>query len=366
MLPTIADICGPSYLVQIAPGNNLDKLDKSLLLRQTVFLARVLADAYAPLGKTMTRIQAILSSTLLVGAILGGCGASSSSASPVDPGAARLSKPSVGCGRPAGRSQAVDVARFITVDWISHLYLLSLPVDYSTRKPSPMVLEFHGYGGTARSMADLTQMPARGASRGYIVVTPDGPNDTWQLSGTGADAFYIDSLVTSITGALCVDTNRIYAAGFSQGAAFAIVYSCSHPHQIAAISTVAVDFRLGCSRPMPFLAFHGTSDPAVPYQDGGIGLSLPRVKVRGTILNMGDWARLDHCSEFPEQTKVGTDVQHTVWPHCLDGTEVGLYTVIGGGHTWPGADTHTTAMSTTEAISATDLMLAFFRRHHLH
>ena len=42
-LPTIAYISGPSYLVQIEDGDNLDKLDKALLHRQTGFLARVLS-----------------------------------------------------------------------------------------------------------------------------------------------------------------------------------------------------------------------------------------------------------------------------------------------------------------------------------
>jgi poly(3-hydroxybutyrate) depolymerase len=47
---------------------------------------------------------------------------------------------------------------------------------------------------------------------------------------------------------------------------------------------------------MPILAFHGgPKDPEVPYQNGAVGLSLPGVKVRGTQLNMGDWARLDTC-----------------------------------------------------------------------
>ncbi|WP_018505883.1 hypothetical protein [Parafrankia discariae] len=42
-LPTIAMITGPAYLLQVTPGDNLDKLDRDLLHRHTLFLARLLA-----------------------------------------------------------------------------------------------------------------------------------------------------------------------------------------------------------------------------------------------------------------------------------------------------------------------------------
>ncbi len=42
-LPTVALISGPTYLLQVAPGDNLDKLDRTLLHEQTVFLARMLS-----------------------------------------------------------------------------------------------------------------------------------------------------------------------------------------------------------------------------------------------------------------------------------------------------------------------------------
>ncbi|EIV96596.1 hypothetical protein [Frankia sp. QA3] len=41
-LPTVAFISGPAYLLQVGPGDQLDKLDRALLHRHTVFLARLL------------------------------------------------------------------------------------------------------------------------------------------------------------------------------------------------------------------------------------------------------------------------------------------------------------------------------------
>jgi polyhydroxybutyrate depolymerase len=315
----------------------------------------------------MTRARIVprtVGALLLLGAV-----ASSSAPSPA--GAATLTAParSPGCIT-AGATRRVrpppgDVASTITIGGVTHGYLVSVPPKYGPRRPAPLVLLFHGFGSDGAAMADLTRMPAKGAARGFIVATPDGPNHTWQLSGTGSDAAFIDALVSKLSSSLCVDPRRVYATGFSQGAAFAIFYFCARPGRIAAITTVAVDFQLGCTRPVPMLAFHGTADPLVPYQDGAVGLSLPGVKVRGTVLNLGDWARLDRCRATPTTTRVGTEVTRTAWPGCTAQTEVTLYTIEGGGHAWPGADPAKNPTHTTQQIDATVLMLDFFGRHHL-
>jgi polyhydroxybutyrate depolymerase len=225
------------------------------------------------------------------------------------------------------------------------------------------VLLFHGFGSDGRAFAALTRMPAEGAARGVIVVTPDGPGNTWQLSGTGTDAAFVDAIVAALEQTLCVDLHRVYAAGFSQGAAFTIFYACARPGRIAAISTVAVDFQLGCKQPIPYLAFHGTNDPAVPYQNDAIGASLPGAKVRGTLLNLGDWARLDGCGSTPATRTIGSEIVLRTWPHCTRGTAVALYTITNGSHTWPGADPAASPLYTTRQIDATKLMLAFFAQH---
>jgi polyhydroxybutyrate depolymerase len=255
-------------------------------------------------------------------------------------------------------------ARTVTTAGVVHPYLLSVPRGYRPTRPTPLVLLFHGYGSDGRSFAALTRMPAEAARRGVIVVTPDGPNHTWQLSGTGTDAAFVDAIVATLAQTVCVDLHRVYAAGFSQGAAFAIFYSCARPGRIAALATVAVDFQLGCKQPVPYLAFHGTADPAVPYDNGAIGVSLPG-KVRGTLLNMSDWARLDTCAPLPITKVVGTEVTLRTWPACTDGTAVELYTIIKGSHTWPGADPKASPLYTTQEIDATALMLEFFTVHRV-
>jgi polyhydroxybutyrate depolymerase len=224
------------------------------------------------------------------------------------------------------------------------------------------VLLFYGSGSNPADFTMKTDFPAQGSAQGDLVVVPQTqPDETeWQFSGHGTDAAFVSAVVTHLLASYCVDPRRVFAAGFSAGAAFTIIYGCNHQRQIRAISTVAVEFRLGCGRPMPILAFHGTDDPAVPYQNGAVGLSLPGVKVRGTLLNMSDWAHLDRCRTKAIVTRIASQVSRSQWPRCTTDTSVTLYSIIGGGHDWPGANPKYGIGLTTQQIRANTLILRFF------
>ena len=120
-----------------------------------------------------------------------------------------------------------------------------------------------------------------------------------------------------------------------------------------------------CTGPVPVLAFHGTADPVVPYGNGAAGRSVPGVPVVGVQENLAAWARLDGCAATPTVTRPAPGIVRQAWHGCDAAGEVMLYTVTGGGHTWPGSPVvlPTSAFGpTTEAVDATGLLLAFFAR----
>ena len=293
----------------------------------------------------------------------GGTGRAASPTTGTETVQAGAARPSSGCAHATRAPRSGRHA--LTVAGRTRTYQLSVPPDRDPHRPAPLILLFHGFSGDGARIVALTRLPARAARTGAIVVAPDGTNHTWELGARSADAAFVDALVDSIAATTCVDLQRVYATGFSAGAAFTIIYSCARQDRIAAIATVAVDFQLGCHRPMPILAFHGTKDPAVPYDDGAVGASLPGVEVRGTELNLRDWARLDGCRTTPDDHVMGSQVTRQTWPHCDAGTEVVLYRVDGGGHSWPGAPPGGGAGLTTEQIDASALIVAFFAAHHL-
>lgn len=321
----------------------------------------------APIGVYLLALTALVAS----------CSSSSSTASPNSSSTAVSTAapttttstvpgqdPSAGCSAKGSPEAAGQTVRNLTTAGVVHTYLLSIPTGYRPAHPTPLVLSFHGYASNAREFAALTRMPTEGARRDVIVVTPEGPGHTWQLNATGSDAAFVDAIVATVSQSLCVDMHRVYASGFSQGAAFTIIYSCARQDRIAAFATVAVDFQLGCKQPVPYLAFHGTVDPLVPYDNGAVGASI-QGKVRGTLLNMGDWARLDRCAPAPTVRTLSSEIVLRTWPQCTADTAVELYTVVKGSHTWPGADPKASPLYTTKQIDATALMLDFFAAHHL-
>lgn len=295
------------------------------------------------------------------GAGVAGCTATATSTAV--PAATTATTGSMACSSPGhGGILATSGAKAIEVDGAVRSFLVRDPSP-RPRRPPPVLVELHGAGGTGRSLARLTGLPSLGAASGFVVVSPDGVGRTWQFTAHGSDADFLTALLRDLGRAQCIDPHRVYLAGFSAGAAFAIAYACGHPGAVAALATVAVDFQLGCHRPIPYLAFHGTADPAVPFANGAVGLSLPGIHVRGTELNLGDWARLDRCSPTSSTTVIGPQVVRQQWGHCARGTAVVLYRIEGGGHTWPGADPALGFGLTTQEIDASRLMVAFFARH---
>jgi len=277
-------------------------------------------------------------------------------------------EPSSGCrlSSPAGAvGGGPEQTRTLVAGTSTGSYELSVPRTYRSRHPTALILLFYGFASDPAQFSALTGMASRGSADGYLVAVPHTqPGEAeWQLNGHGTDADFVDAVVASLEATYCVDRRAVFAVGFSAGAAFTIVYSCARPDSFAAIATVAVEFQLGCTRPLSIEAFHGTGDPLVPYANGAVGLSLPGVKVRGTQLNMGDWARLDHCRSGPRRTRIGSQVVRQQWNGCAPGTQVVLYTVIGGGHSWPGADPAKAVGLTTQQIDATSEVLTFFGHH---
>ncbi len=320
--------------------------------------------------KRRTRRSIITMIVVPMALVLAAAGGASCSQSHVETSLshkARVVEPSAGCDRPIPRSAlgaGGHGTRMVHASGATGSYELSVPRTYRWQHPTPLILLFYGFGSDPAQFSSLTGLPERGSAAGYLVVVPhtQGAESEWQFTAHGIDATFIDALVVSLEHTYCVDRSSVFAAGFSAGAAFAIVYSCARPATVAAIATVAVDFQIGCTRPMSILAFHGTDDPLVPYQNGAIGLSLPGVKVSGTLLNMGDWARLDRCDATPRRSRPGSQVIERQWAGCARGTSVILFTIVGGGHSWPGADPSQAVGLTTQQVSATSQIVSFFNR----
>jgi polyhydroxybutyrate depolymerase len=274
-------------------------------------------------------------------------------------------------------------------------YLVEGPADSSADHPLPLVIDLHGYSETAGIQADITQLGSYGAANGFITVTPqvNEPVQHWVTAAGSSDQKFLIAVIHHAVSTLCVDSHRVYVAGYSNGAFMASALACSDAGTIAAVATVAgIEAASGChpSRRVPVIAFHGTADPFVPYK-GGVGpaaKNLPAPDGNGTIgsnlsskvdggiqlndlpvpVNEARWAARNGCAKSPTTTTAAKGVTLIAYK-CPGNATVELYRENGDGHVWAGSeamlDITSTVGPTTFAISANQLMWKFFRNHPL-
>lgn len=290
---------------------------------------------------------------------------------------ARPTSASAGCGNEPDVPLMTDevlgdaTATFEAVDAdgnpVERTYRLAVPADYDPDVPVPLVLNLHGSGSNAEQATLYGDVARAGTARGMIVVAPDGIAGQWELQPVGPDGDFLDALLTDVAARYCIDEDRVHAIGMSLGAWRAAAQACGYPGRIASLALVTVEVFPGTCEPMPMVAFHGTADIVVAYGEGG-GTVDPALAVNaglpGTLENMDGWAANASCEPEPEVAEIGDDVTHHVWAGCEEGTGVELYTIIGGGHTWPGAELVIgPPEQTTDTIDATELALDWFEAH---
>lgn len=254
-------------------------------------------------------------------------------------------------------------------------YLLHVPRSYDRTKPMPLVISMHGAGGWPVQQKELSGWSRLAESEGFIVVYPSGIDDhgprVWHMdrSGLERDITYISNLIDTLEAAYNIDPARIYANGLSNGGGMAFVLSCRLSNRIAAVGMVGAAQILPWSwctdrRPVPMIAFHGTADPMVPYGGGTSWVHGPFPDVSTWAAN---WARRNRCEPKPIESAAAADVTRREYTHCADDAAVLLYTIRGGGHTWPGGQPMPEWFvgPTSRSIDATSEMWAFFRRHRL-
>lgn len=167
-------------------------------------------------------------------------------------------------------------------------YLLYIPESYDESVSMPVMLNFHGFGGTAERHLQNADMRSLSESKGFILIYPQGTllgnYPHWNPSPVGEgnksstdDLGFIDKLLTTLPEKINIDSSRIYACGYSNGGFLSYSLACNLTNQIAAIGSVAgtmlTDTYENCNAyvPKPMINIHGAKDPIVPYQ-GSTGL----------------------------------------------------------------------------------------------
>jgi polyhydroxybutyrate depolymerase len=188
----------------------------------------------------------------------------------------------------------------------------------------------------------------------------------------GLDVTFISDLIDMLEAEYNIDPTRIYADGLSNGGGMSFAVSCRLSYRVAAVGAVAAAQTLpwdwcGDSRPVPMVAFHGTDDRIVPYEGGPSGDPFNPIMFPAVRDWAASWARRNRCGPNPIESAVAADVTRLEYTDCADEAAVVLYTIRGGGHSWPGGTPlpQWIVGPTSRSIDASSQMWAFFREHRL-
>jgi polyhydroxybutyrate depolymerase len=292
---------------------------------------------------------------------------------------------------------AQDAQQEITVNDHTRTFLVHLPQGYDSHQTYPVVVLLHGRDQDAAEMARLTHFDEFADRDSIIAVYPNAPSGRWNIGvGEGQnyrrgpyrrypppqprssdrrehhnpDIPFLSRMLDKLATRYSVDTRRIYAAGLGEGGFMALRLGCSMADRFAAVAAVAAAMpeSLTCvpSRPIPVLFMNGTDDPIVHY-DGG------RYKDGSMHLlsaedSLKEWSRLNRCSGKPAESKLpslqkgGKDTKVLIFDDCQERAQVALYSVKGGGHTWPGGEQYLPEKEvgkTSAALNANETIWSF-------
>ena len=144
-----------------------------------------------------------------------------------------------------------------------------LAVPAGEQEPRPLLVFFHGAGGSAadglRAVADLA------LARGVAVLAPTSAAATWDLiaGGLGRDVAVLDAALAQAFQRLPV--SRVALAGFSDGGSYALSLGVANGDLAEAVLAfspgfVAAPGRFGRAR---FWISHGTQDTVLPVERCG-------------------------------------------------------------------------------------------------
>lgn len=284
-----------------------------------------------------------------------------------------------------------DWGRRMTVGGRERFYQFHAPPRADAARPAPVVLVFHGgssYPGAVRYQSGMDDVADR---HGFIAVYPAGTHRlfsdrllNWNdgrppVSGEAEempDDVAFTAAVLDDLGKLCnVDEKRVYAAGISNGGFMAYRLVAELSDRIAAIGPVAApraagEYQPAPPRPVSIIHFHGMQDTYAPYRGGAPERSSFAAEFRPVEETIATWVRHDKATPAQEEPERRGKALRKVRAIGAGNSEVVLWVLEDGGHTWPGGATTKSEKdynigAVNKDISASELMWEFFSRHPL-
>ncbi|GHO88421.1 extracellular catalytic domain type 1 short-chain-length polyhydroxyalkanoate depolymerase [Dictyobacter formicarum] len=289
----------------------------------------------------------------------------------------------------------------------SRPYYVYTPANYQVGTAVPMIVMLHGCTQNPTDFANGTQMNALADQKQFIVVYPQqtstyNSSSCWnwfqtadQARGSGEPAIIagIAQTVEQTTSQWTIDSNRVYVAGMSAGAAMSVIMGATYPDIFAAIGVHSgLEYQAATSLTSATTAqSQGGPNPTQQGQAaynamGSAARVVPTIDFQGqsdyTVYPVnGDqviqqWMQTDHLASngsynasFSSPStntngQVSGGYSYTVqtW-NDNSGSEIEEYWKINSmGHAWSGGSS-SGSYTDPKGPSATNAMYTFFMNH---
>jgi len=182
-------------------------------------------------------------------------------------------------------------------------YILNVPTNYDNTHPYKLIITYHELNGNDVEMYNQKYYNLLGQSNNTaIFIAPNGSQSSGPCTGTGSgdsgcgwpnsgnnDLNFVDALVKATEDNFCIDTNRIFADGWSYGGSMSYKTACERPlggvsngyiRAVAVYSGSQLSGNCTPSKPVGYYASHGTHDSVLMYSNG-VGLAQNFAKANG-------------------------------------------------------------------------------------
>ena len=233
----------------------------------------------------------------------------------------------------------------INIDDRIREYYVSLPQD--TSKPFPLIINFHGFKSHAIDQQGFSQMDNYAHQNGVGIVYPEGIKRSWNVGHKGMknnedDIGFVNALIDSVSSKYNIDSDRIYACGFSNGGTFSYELICGLSNKIAAFGSVGGNFSINekrvCNidREIPLIHIHGTKDRLQKYNKSDRDfLSTIESFNFWVEYNQLDKTIVENITDVHKKDRTTVE-KYTFYKNNSD-TKVIHFKVMNGGHLWLGS-----------------------------
>jgi len=230
------------------------------------------------------------------------------------------------------KTKTINITQIIEGVAQERSVIIQTSVTVDTSKDYPVVLAFHGRGGTNTSWVNkLNKFTNSGE---FVGIYPQGYLESWNLGtepSKADDVAFVNLIIEELKKYNNLDFDRIYAIGTSNGSGMVntLAIQTNHFKAIAPIVSQLMESTplLPDTNPISIYQINGAADSTIPI-DGGPKLghvfldALESAKL---------WANKFNCNQTPEIQNLGNNTLY-IYKDCSNNKEVRYLRVEDGAH----------------------------------